>query len=480
MKFSLDNKWELQNIVLTREGPRTRCGFFQMKTPTGGTVYVGGFTVESPSTTEPWHYLFEQSTTTLEVTLRVYTEEFSELFSFALGVMQQDPVITWGVLNNQLMISSPSFSATLFGMPGGGLIAATKTLALDGVTLEVPVGHIANFGVSFVVAVGPIVFSNQPRNDLDPRTFVSDGILQSFPGTVYDVFQGVDGALYVFTSAGAFTVAADALGQGQSPAPFISKIPGINVTRPRNAVATDRGVLVLERDSVLVLNGGSTQRIPVPRWDGFRALSQVTDVDDLRVIGELHATPSGFLIGFRNARGFYIRGDLEAGAISYFFNSSISSTLNLVGTLRSRDGEGIVITNSAVLADWMAGERDPGNVEIVAVAVGRLPCDPADHPIVRRVTVPSESIGSTAAVNVSGTSDSDIVPTLTGDVVVGTTLWSAAGTIASRSLRTARLTTNKRITESDVEVSVKGAERRIGDLDVELGGLMRGKRDKQT
>lgn len=114
------SQWEMHNVVRDDGGLRTRQGFAQLKTPATGTVYVGAFSLLSPSTGEPWHYLFEQATATNVVTLRVYTEEFVEVFSYLIGVTQADPVITHAMVNRQLMVNSPAFSAPLYGLPGGG------------------------------------------------------------------------------------------------------------------------------------------------------------------------------------------------------------------------------------------------------------------------------------------------------------------------------------------------------------------------
>jgi hypothetical protein len=484
VKVEIGPSWELQNVVRTPAGLRTRKSFASLATPTAGTAFVASFTVESPSTTEPWHYLVEQSTTTLACTLRVFTEEFVELFSFGLGALQ-DPVITWAMVNNQLMVSAPAFSATLFGMPGGGLISAVKTLSQDPtiVTLDVPHGHICSFGSQVAVAVGPIVMLNQARSDLDPRTFVAEGVLQSFPGTVYDLFQGVDGQLYIFTSAGVFTVPADALGVGQNPRGFISRVPGIATSRPRNAVATNDGVVVLQRDSLLVLAGGSQRQIGLPSYRGPRtSLSRVVDVGDLRLFGELHATPTDCIVGFRGRRGFYIDVDLHTGGVSYVYNGNIpdNANLNVVGTLRTRDGEGLIVTSSRVLAPWITGQRDHDGAVVHAAACGRIELV-GDAPVVRRVTVAADNAGSVVGASASGVSDTDTTPTKTGDIVIGTSEWSATGTMVSRSTRTTRLTANKRATEPHVEVYVEGGDRRIGStVDVELGGTARGKRDKQA
>ncbi len=211
------SKWEKQNVVKRGSDLYTRKGLVQVSTPTAGTLYVAGFTVESPFTTEPWHYLFEQATATGLVTLRVVTEEFVEVQNYSLGFMQNDPVITYAVQNGQLMVNSPSLPAPLYGLVGGGLVMAVKTPSLetDTTTLEIPNGHICTFGDRMPIAQGNIVFFNDPGSD--PRTYVAENA-QPFPGVIYDMVQGTDGALYVFTSKDVHVIPRDALGKGKDPA----------------------------------------------------------------------------------------------------------------------------------------------------------------------------------------------------------------------------------------------------------------------
>ncbi len=483
MKVDIAPSWEMQNVVRTRGGLRTRPAFASLRNSTAGTVYLAAFSVESPSTTEPWHYLIEQTLATLACTLRVFTEEFVEIFSYDLGVLPEDAVVTKAEVNNQLLVSSPAFSQTLFGQPGGGLITAQKTLSEDPtiVTLDVPVGHITAFGSAVGVAVGNNVFFNQSRRDLDPRTFVAEGI-QNFPGAIYDLFQGVDGRLYAFTSAGVFTVPADALGAGQTLSAFISRVPGVDVRRPRNAAPTDSGVVVLQADSVLVL-GSSARKIDIPRFEGQRAFARVVDVDDMRIFGQVHPLPGGFAIGFRDTRPFFIVVDLTNDSVSYWYDGAddAGASTKLVGTLTTRDGEPLFVCQSKILAPWITGARDHDSERMRGVVAGMLELPTNEMPVVRRVTVGADNVGSIVGAAVGNNTDTGTTTTHTGDVVIGTSLWSASGATPARALRTNRVTVNKRMSEPQIEAVVDGGDRRIaGSVDIDVGGVINTRRDKRT
>lgn len=462
--------WELHNMVATPSGLRTRKAFASLKTPTAGTTYVAGFTVENPSTSEPWHYLFEQTTSSGEVTLRVVTEEFIEMFSTYLGKLGNRPVITSGVVTNQLMIGSSTMSSPLYGLVGGGLISAVKSTSInpDTTALDIPNGPLCAYGGRIAIASGSVVYFNDAV--VDPRTFVAENAL-ALPGTVYDLFQGGDGALYMFTSDGVFTLPADALGQGQQVQGFLGRIPGVVTSRPRNACATTNGTVILQRDHVLVLQGGTMRRIPLAALDDSRSISPIVEVDDARLFGEVYPTSKGFLVAFRSSRAFYLHVDLSTDAVSYWYANTGSA---VVGTLRTRDGETLHLWSDRVVAPVVSGPVDHDGVAVKGYVVGHIQLAEGDNPVIRRVTVEVDNVGSTLQAAVNGNTNTTTTKTMTGDIIIGTTTWSASTAFRPRAGRTQRMTLNRRTTDAFIEVGVQGGDVRMDRrLDVELGGTWR-------
>lgn len=464
-------KFDLQNIVRVGTGLRTRRGLVSVKTPTAGTAFVAGFTIESPFTSEPWHYLVEQSTTTSLGTLRVFTEEFYELFSVALGPLPLSPVITYGVQLNQIIINSPALAGALYGLVGGGLMTIEKSASEndDTTALDVPTGHVAAFGDRLPIAVGNLVYFNDPG--VDVRTYVAENVV-GFPGSIYDIVQGPGGGLYAFTSAGLYVMAGDALGQGQEVAGFISRVPGIETTRPRNAAASGGQVAVLQKDSIQIIDG---PRIPILGAKTRRYWSKVVDVDDLRSNGELYATPKGFIVGFSRARGYFCEVDLESR--SYSWTTSTASALNVAGTLRSREGEALIVLRDRVVMPM--GNVDFDSATIRGTANGAIDISEADRPVVRRVTLSSDNYSQDVGVAVNGDTDTSTTPTKTSDAVIGTAPWSASLPYAGRTARTTRLSHAARAPDPHFEVRVDGGNRRVEpNVDVELAGQARGRRER--
>lgn len=471
--------WELHNVLRKGRELRTRRALVQHKTPTTGTTYVGGFSIESPNTTEVWHYLFEQVTATGAVTLRCYTEEYLELWSHLLGVMQERPVITWGAQNAQVMVNSPSFSAPLYGLVGGGMITATKATSVnsDTTALDLPAGHLCTFGDRFVIAQGNVLFFNDPG--VDPRSFVAENVV-AMPGSVYDIVQGPGGALYIATSAGVYTLPGDALGQGQSVQGFLSRVPGIEVSRARNLAVSGGVVAVLQQDHVLLL---PDQRIPFAAARGRRYYSRPVEAADLRSAAELYAIPGGFIVATRGARPFYTLIDLASVGVSHMW--SASSAIALCGTLRSRDGDPLLVAANRILEPFARSATDSFDSAVIdGVLAGVIAQQPNQTGVLRRLSVASSNYAASgnptvaAAVNGSATSAKN-PPTKTGDLVIGTSAWAASGAFAGRTLRTTRLSLAVRANEHAVELRVRGGDVAIAAaVDLEVTGQARGRRER--
>lgn len=470
--------FELHNLEKDGANLRGRRALASLKTPSVNTLFVGGFTLESPNTTEPWHYLFEQSTLTGVATLRVFNEEFFEIFNYPLGVLQKNPAITYASQNMQVMINSPALSVPLYGLVGGGVIAAVKTASAleDTTALDIPGGHICVFGDRFAIAQGNDLFFNDPG--IDPRTFVDENVV-ALPGTIYDIFQGQDGTLYIFTSAGAYTLPQDALGQGQEVVGALGKIPGLETTRPRNAIAVGAGAAVLQRDGVVLVGVGPPVKIDLSPYDGRRYYSHVTEADDLRLAAELFATPGGFVVGFRGHRGQFIVFNLAAQSFSYVWGEG--SDFNVVGTLRSRDGEALVILEDRVVVAAITGPEDFDGGEVISVAAGRIAFEEADQPVVETVTIAAANQANDVAAYVSGAAREATTPVKNGELTIGTSKWSAiVGNYTGRETRTVRLTPAKRTSDPNMEIVMNGGggRRLNAGVTVDLGGQERTRRDR--
>lgn len=478
--------FERHNVVNEKGRLATRKGFVVSLALTtlglGASEFVGGFSVLVPSSSETEHYLFAQNLQTGIVTLVVTDEEWVERYRLALGAHPNQPVFSHAMVNNQLMVNAPSLSAPLYGLPGGGLMPAVKTASRnpDTTALDVPAGHTCAFGDRIPIAQGSVVFFNDPG--IDPRSYVAENVV-AMPATIHGIMQGPEGALWMLTPAGAYAMASDALGQGQSVAGFISLVPQVQTSRPGGACTTPFGVVALTTDGVAVLNGGSLRTLPFSTYQGRRTLTRPIDVLDARQFGRVFPTSFGVVVGFSGDRDYCVAVDLEDGTASHWYTGDNAATLNIVGTLRTRDGEDLLIESSGIYAMHTRGLRDfsdlPNN-DVAGALCGRILAGPFDNPLVRRVSISAANGGAPVAVCGNGVIDTGKATTVNGNTVIGTDFWGAPQW-ASLTARSVRCSLNVRATELDLEVTVSGMGRVITDtVEVQSGGTWRTKKETQT
>jgi hypothetical protein len=478
--------FERHNIIAESGRLSTRRGFVVSLAATSlglaNNVFVGGFSVLVPSSSETEHYLFLQDTTTGVVTMIVTNEEWIERYRLGLGVHPSSPVFSHALVNNQLMINAPSMSGPLYGLPGGGVMPAVATASEnpDTTAIDVPSGHICSFGDRMPVAQGSVVLFNDPG--LDPRTYTGQNVI-ALPATIHAITQGPDGALWMLTPAGAYSMAADALGQGQSVAGFISLIPQVLTSRPGGACSTPYGVVALTTDGVAVLSGGSSRELAFSTYQGRRKLTRPIDVLDVRQFGRVYPTSFGVLVGFGTDRDYAVAVDLGEGTTSFWYTGAASTPLNVVGVLRTRDGEDLVIDRSGVYALHTKGLRDFSDSaanDVSGALCGRVQSGPRDNPLIRRVTLSAANGGAPVSVCGNGVVDTGKSTTVNGDTVIGTDLWGTPNW-ASLTARSVRGSLNVRATELDLEVTMGGMGRiLLESVDIEAGGTWTNKKETQT
>jgi hypothetical protein len=478
--------FERHNIIAESGRLSTRRGFVVSLAATAlgltSNVFVGGFSVLVPSSSETEHYLFLQSTTTGFVTMVVTDEEWVERYRLGLGMHPSSPVFSHALVNNQLMINAPSMSGPLYGLPGGGVMPAVATASRnpDTTALDVPSGHICSFGDRMPVAQGSVVLFNDPG--LDPRTYVGENVI-ALPATIHAITQGPDGALWMFTPSGAYSMAADALGQGQSVDGFISLVPQVLTSRPGGACSTPYGVVALTVDGVAVLNRGSSRELAFSTYQGRRKLTRPIDVLDVRQFGRVFPTSFGVLVGFGTDRDYAVAVDLGEGTSSFWYTGSASTPLNVVGVLRTRDGEDLVIDRTGIYALHTKGLRDFSDVaanDVAGALCGRVQSGPKDNPLIRRVSISAANGGAPVSVCGNGVVDTGKSTTVNGDTVIGTDLWGTPNW-ATLTARSVRCSLNVRATELDLEVTLSGMGRiLLESVDIEAGGTWTTKKETQT
>ncbi len=472
--FSIDDA-EKHNAVRVDGVLRARPGLYSHLTPTAGTQFVSGFSIESPSTTEIWHYLFEQSTTTRAVTCRVVTEDMLALYTYELGVLTANPNFTYANVYGQIIINSPALSAPLYHIVGGGITTALKQPSENPLSelLEIPVGCTCEFGDRVAIGSGRTVYFSDPlKFSQGPRTFVEDNTL-GLSSLVLDLVVGPDGALNIFTTDGVYILASDALGKGQQVVGFVSVISGIQNARPLNACVSNGIVATLVEDGVLFLDG--MRKVDITPYDGRRYYTPAVEVDDLRKDAQLFAIADGFLVGFPG-KPFAAVVDTRHNIQSYVWTKT-GAPMNVRGTLRGRDGEDLWVLADRIVEPLGSLDFDSSTVRVMACGELERPPDAAG--VVRGVTVGADSSGQPTLVFAGGYAAASTTAVRPEDIIIGTSLWSATGNYVGRSIRTTLQRASVRDGNASVEVGTDGAGRLLANIDVAVRGQARRRRDRQ-
>lgn len=465
---------ELHNLVLRNGKLRTRYGLQSVRTNTAGSLMVAAFTVNSPTTTEPFHYIWEVSTTTTILTLRVFNEEYAQVYTLDFGQVKTRPFITYGITLNQIIINGP-FGA-YYGIVGGGLIQAIRVVDIvpSTTTIDPPSGIVCSWGDRLPIAnANTVYFNDSPTPDV--RAYAGLNIT-SPGGEIYDMFAGPDNSLWIFTSTDTFNIPQDALGQSQTIQGFISTVPGLTPSRSGNACQSNGVVACLSKAGLVTIAGGVQTPMQLSTYDGKRSLSVPVNMDDWRD-GQLFKTSNGFLLSFASKRKHCMLIDLRNGFNSFLWNSS-GSALDVVGVLRGRGGTDLYVTSTNVLMPL--GNVDWDGSVVRGVACSRVDVPPDQQLVVRSVTVKADNISQNVSAFVGASTKVAANPAHTPrDTTIGISTWAASGSIGARELRTTRLQCNERLTDLSLEVSIDGGNRALSLADIETRQQGVGRRDNR-
>lgn len=462
--FELHNLEFDQGRLAVRDALRSQ---ISASTIRSGSELVAGFSVESSSTTETFHYLFLRNTTTADGYVHVTTEEFRDIAVLHLGSLPERPIITYAFQNQQILINGPGL-APLYAIVGGGITRAVKVESVNPSTtaIEIPSGICCAFGDRIAIAQGNTIYFNDAGTEI--RTYVGENGV-SLSGTIYDIFQGPGGALISVTSDGIYALPSDALGQGQIVFGFFSKISGYQASNYRNATASRNRVFTLLQHG-LGLVTDEIVGIPLTSYRHKRFYTEYVGpgaAGDYRS-GSIWKSERGVLV---NTQGKVCQFDYDSQKTSWIY---ANSDIELVGIGRSRDGVDLWITPERVLEQIGNAEFD--GYEVKGFACGIVPTDPSDSLVVRAVTTISDNVGQDQYAYLGGRDKSaETPPPSRAANVIGTDVWSASAAYVGQEERSRRHLFAERLDEIAIEVGAEGSGARLGVIDV----LTKGKSSKR-
>ena len=474
--------WAKRNVWTTGDGSLcVRPGFRRIATPTAGRRWVGGFSVQNPWTLEVWHYIADVSTAGYDLVVRVFDDDFVEWQALRTGVDVVPRGFSFGVVEGEIMIGSPDMP-TLWGFVGGPLTIATKVASDNpGTTaIDVPRGIVCSVLNRIVIADGASLYISDPVaiTGGSPRTFVAQNQNQR-PGTVFGLHEGAGGNLVVVTSAGVYSL---------DPSAFAVQIVGSNGTDWRlvnrteafsyDSSANVRGRIyaLTKRGFILAdVEGGDEVRLDEPAVQLIETRIASLDWRTSRI----YAGEDGPIVAADSPSVGATPAIHMVGLVRSWWTGSQEGKFTTRGVLSDVDGAPILLSDSGV---WVIGgpvdgvaDDDPleSYSRPLASVFSRLPADPDDNPIVRRLVWAAEYFGNQDVAAVirgqpqKATTTGTIIAEVVADtrcIIIGTTSWGASGVwYQDAPLGTVRFDADFATPDVDLALYVYGGCRRIGE-----------------
>ena len=431
--------WDLRDVWTLPSGElcvRPSCA----ELTSGTTAAVAAFSVRDPKTQEVWHYFVDSGN------LLVKDENFTTVQSKPLGTSQTPRIVTWAVLDDELVIASPDFP-TQWGLVGNGVIQAEKVDSVNPgrTAINVPKGICVSWAGRVVISDGEGVYFSDA---LAPRTFVAENIINPPGGVVYGMHVNAGGALILVTTDGVWALPEDAAAAGQIVLGVWSKLTDYQ--------AFNYGLSTTSHGMVFGLTAGGFRRIDREGSDENTLSEQVMSrtttprihFSDYRSVGRAYPGQAGPIITAPGTLMHMV--DLDGKMRSWW-----TLPYAVVGVLQDQDGTEMYATAAKVLRPegFEAANDSP-----FGVMAGRINMPPEASPVIREVEFMSDT-EDTFYVTLKGTSksgsSSPVVP------LVGTSAWDTALTYVEMPLKSRRFLFSVRGDEIAFELKTVGYPARM-------------------
>lgn len=426
--------WWKRNLWRTAAGDlAVRPGLRRIYPPESGRELAGGFSIDNVYTGETWHYVFDVAATgSLDLTLRVLTEDFETWQILNLNVDMVPRAITHGVVEGQILIGSPDMP-TLWGLIGGAVRIAESVASDNPATtaIAVPRGIVATFNNRFVIANGPSLFFGDPiaATGGDGRTFVGENQNQR-PGTVYGLHEGAGGMLVVVTDRGTYGLpaAAGAVGIVGSNGTDWYLLSHHSAFSFASSCAIRGRVYALSAEGFVPVDQESEQEQRLTDGYQSRAFGPRISLEDYREC-RMYGDDDGPVISADIVNAVHMTS-LSNETVSWWTSGYDRDDFRVRGLLHEPGGSTVLLCANGVFR--MEGNFDgdialesDSEVQPVGVLFGVVPSSPMENKLARCVSVAAEAYGQThaavrgKAVNIAGRVDDE-------GITIGIDSWGTA------------------------------------------------------
>lgn len=349
-------QWNKRNLAINGAGEvGVRPGLRKVLDVPSGRKFIDGFSVRNPSTEETIHYLTTVATANdAEARIEVYDEEFQIIQRLPLNSIGEPRVVTHAVINGQILITSPDFSA-VWGVVGGNLqLAEEKDSVNTGTTATpIPRGICVAWGNRAVIAADNAVYFSDPY---EPRTFVAGNLaVGDWEGRIYGLTVTSQQTLCVATQDGIHLLPFDAATAGQFADASLFVKANDETALSYDSIVSGRGsTWAITRRGVRGVVGDSRELFisdsSVPRVHGPSA-----DFHDYR-LGRLFGGQSGLWLSIGNLLWHF---DQERSFWSWWSAPNVS-TFHVRGILKSGVGDEFLVEESDVYRVFGNFDGDAG------------------------------------------------------------------------------------------------------------------------
>jgi len=511
--------WDKRNIwidgsgdLVVREGMQRVFGAWGLDLE----EFYGGFSVENPRTSEQIHYILGCSH---EGDTFIYTvnEEFYPTARVFVGrkIRPAGP-FQGGVLGNgQILCGAPGMQM-YWGYVGCGLKPAERTnsaLDVDFTTQTINDGLVASWQNRIVIGVRDALYFSDIGS---PRAFLAANTTPA-PGFIYFLKVSASGMLFMGTTNGMYSVAADSVYSGEIVQPVFQKVSEFPVNSFWQAAVTDKGPVALSSEGIVSAAAYGGEELLLGDRRITRTISQPVHFEDYKV-GKIFSTPEGPIASFAaemdhdNATWLLARVHERRGFFSWFEPAiqrresdgevvgdvAFSESFEIRAVLEDSDGTPYFLTDRSIFrfygnVDTVAD--DPIGRFVVGTLAGSVLVDPQQNPVLRSVTTVSDNVGTLQYASIHGTekkrSPDDFIKWVDPDSVTflnetaiafpicDLSLWkdAAAGTPGAevdkyytRRLKSIRHRFSLRTNDLSMEIGVEGSGFRIGLVSFQTKG----------
>jgi hypothetical protein len=384
-------KWDMRNVWPLPSGKLAVRPTLEEITQFGAAPnnFVAAFSVRNARTNSVFHYHINSSA---PYVLTVADENLVVQQTYNLGTNKEPRAVSWGIVEDELMISSPDFP-TIWGVVGGVLVKAETVPSVNPSTTAVPVIPVG-IGVSwagrYVISDGEFVWFS---DGLAPRTYVAANAVNPPGGAIFGLHVNAGGALIICTTEGVYALPEDAAASDTNIVLGVfSKLTDHSTLAYNTSCSSNGRVFGLTVAGYKLIDEQNGREVFLSEDSISRNPGRIT-FNDYRN-GRIYGANAGPIVTIGPYMNFtHLQKDMK----SWFHHNSTQQAVyggfSLVGILVDHDGTEMYVCKTAAYRfnGNQESEDSLSPAPVYGYIAGRLRTPPEASPVIRHVTFATDS-----------------------------------------------------------------------------------------